>query len=425
MKKTNLALLSLAVLVTFLPSLVSAAVSIPKPLSPGNGAKNYHSAITRLSWTKIPGATSYDLVIKEGNIDFSGVEVKSFSANFVLASELDVVNNGHTYYWRVRAKVGSEISAWSPIYKFSTIAQPGAATLLSPNNLTLSKSALKDFSWKVDKNTVFSTINFYYTANEDGSCSDTKIFSLSAPAKGTKISFNNFLTAINPGKYCWSVVTYGNSTIGNAGVESVKAKFTLTDLKLVPNSLFAMPGFGSTIFYWEKFSLTPATLQVSKNISFPAGENTVTVESIADNYLLSGATSTPDQFKNFINNNLNVDLYWRVGVGGNWSKVQKFRTIGLTKPVAIYPANNTTNFIATSSVFRWGRVNNASFYKLFIGDSNGNSLKTYYSNAPSYKMPVNPAQGALNASTDYDWAVIAYSDSAESVPSDAFSFRTK
>lgn len=422
MKKIFLFSFGLVCFLVLLPLLASAAVSAPKPLLPANGAKNYHASVTRLSWTKVPGATSYDLAIKDGSADFSGVTPQSFNSNFVPVSQLNVTNNGHTYYWRVRVKTDSGESAWSPVYRFSTLAQPGAATSLYPNNLTISKSALKDFSWKIDKNTTFSTINIYL-ANEDGACTDQKLVSLAAPIKGTKISLNNFLAMSNVGKYCWSVLTYGNSISGQ-GVESAKAKFTLTDLKLAPNSLFAMTGFDGAIFYWEKFSLLPAILQISKSTSFPAGENTVTID-VVDNYLLSSATTTPEQFKNFINNNPNIDLYWRVGSGGTWSKVQKFKTISLTKPVTIYPVNNATNFIATSSVFKWGRVNNASFYKLTIANVSGGLVKNYYSNTSSYKMPVNPAQGALSAATDYVWQVTAYNDYAESVPSDPAYFKTK
>lgn len=415
-----LRLVALAVGVTFLPTISWAALSAPRPLSPANGVKNYHAAVTRLSWTKIPGATMYQVLVKDGSADFSGVEPQSFNANFVLASQLNIANNGHTYYWKVRAKNDSEESAWSPVYKFSSMAQASAATALFPNNLILSKSALKDFSWKVDKNTVFSTINIY-AANEDGSCTDQKYLSLTAPIKGTKVSLNNFLTATNVGKYCWSVVTYGNATAG-AGIESAKAKFTLTDLKLAPSSLFALTGFDGPIFYWNKFSIFPATLQVSKSLSFPAGENTLTVDSIVDNYLQVSATGAPEQLKNFINNNSNVDLYWRVGLGNTWSKTQKFRNTTLSKPVTVYPANNATGFVASTSPFKWNKVNGATFYKLEVMKLDNSGLRLFYTNQLSYKIP---PQSALESGADYAWAVTAYNDQSGSAPSDPAYFKTK
>ncbi|MFA5023683.1 MAG: hypothetical protein WC523_01870 [Patescibacteria group bacterium] len=422
MKKFFLLVLSLAVAAAFLPSMVLAAVSAPRLLTPGNGAKDYHSSVTRLSWTKIPGATSYELAVKDGSTDFSGVSPISLDSNYILANQANIQNNGHVYYWKVRAKIGSEESAWSQVFKFTTSVKPAAATALYPNNLTFSKTNPKDFSWKADRNNIFGEVTFYLFLN--GSCTDQKFTSFMA-YKGTKISLSLFLSTIAPGTYCWSVKTYGNATAGDE-LESVKAKFTLTDFNSAPNLTFISPGFGETIFYWQKTTDSNFTVQVSKNANFPVGGNTVEATGVTTNYLLS--SSAPATFKDFINNNPNVDLYCRVGVNGAWSRVQKFKNVGLSKPALIYPATNALNFVATSSVFKWGKVNSASFYKLTIEKASDNSLKTYYSSAPTYKMPVNLASTSGNfwsTSTDYIWRVTAYNDSTESTSSDPFYFKTK
>lgn len=417
MKKIFLFGLGLVFSFALLPSSVLAALSAPTPLSPSNGASSYNVNVTNLYWTKLPEVTGYNLRFKAGDSNFGNlVPVDLGLDNYKLVSALTgVLNDGRTYYWQVQARKGSATSSWSTIYKFTTAKVPEKATTLSSGGSVISKNSPRDFSWKVDRQTLFSKVIIYSADQSTGTCGVNIL--INQKTKELKIS-SNILMTLDPGKYCWTVQACGN--VGCA-VEATKMKFSLNGANLVPGLIFASSGFGSTIFYWEKFTDEATTVQVSKSAAFPTGNNTVEVTGLTTNYLMS--SSAPTIFKNFLSNNIGVDLYWRVGTNGVWAKYQKFKQPFLTKPVLIYPATGATNFIATSSTFRWGTVKEATFYKMEI--IGGAGTKVYYSSTPSYKMPINPAQGALAKNTNYTWRVTAYNDLTESQVSSGFSFITK
>lgn len=409
MKKIILLIFGFA-LVFVLPSLASAAINVPAQLSPSYGAKNYNAAVTNLYWTKLPDVTGYNLRFKGGDNNFS--DPISLSVNYKLASQLGALNDGQTYYWQVQAKKGTEVGSWSQIFRFTTISLPAKAVLLSPLNSTISQDTAKDFSWRVYQNTLFSKVIIYGADQSSGLCgTDVK---LSFQTKATKIS-SNILVTLNPEKYCWTVRSCGN--IGCAD-EATKVKFTLAKSSMAPNLLYISTGFDSTIFYWEQFTDETAIIQVSKKENFMSGESTVELAGLDKNYLI--VNDAPDAFKNFINNNKGINLYWRVGTNGNWSKSQRFTPAFLSKPILIYPANNTVNFTAPLAIFRWESVRGATFYKMEIG-----SDKVYYSSTNAYRMPANTTQGTFASSTSYTFKVTAYNNFTESLPSETFTFRTK
>lgn len=417
MKKIFLFGLGLIFSLASLPLVVSAAVSTPVPISPSSGANNYNVNVTNLYWTKLPEVTGYNLRIKAGDSSFGSLAtVDTGLNNYKLAASLSgVSNDGRTYYWQVQARKGSAVSPWSTIYKFTTAKIPGKATTLSSGGSVISKNSPKDFSWKVDKHTLFSKVIIYSADQSTGVCGSSVL--INQKTKELKIS-SNILMTLDPGKYCWTVQTCGN--VGCAA-EATKMKLSLIGANLVPGLIFASSGFGDTVFYWEKFTEDVATVQVSKSITFPIGNNTVEVSGVSSNYLLASSASVA--FRNFLNDNKDVDLYWRVGANGLWAKYQKFKQISLAKPVLIYPSNGISNFIATSSTFKWGTIKEATFYKMEI--TGGGATKVYYASVPSYKMPINSGQGSLAKNTNYTWKVTAYNNLTESVASNSFSFTTK
>jgi len=397
MKKIILFWLALFISLVWLPLAVSAAVSTPTPLSPGSGASNYNVNVTNLYWTKLPEVTGYNLRFKAGDSNFGNLApVDTGLNNYKLASSLSgVSNDGRTYYWQVQARKGNASSSWSTVYKFTTAKAPEKASNLSSGGSVISKNSPRNFLWKADKNTLFSKVIIYSADQSTGVCGASVL--INQKTKELKIS-SNILMTLDPGKYCWTVQACGN--VGCA-VEATKMKFSLNGADLVPGLIFVSSGFGNTIFYWEKF--------------------TDEVTNITSNYLIS--SSAPAAFINFLGNNMGADLYWRVGASGAWAKHQKFKQTSLTNPVLIYPSTGISNFIATSSTFRWGTVKEATFYKMEI--IGGAGTKVYYSSTPSYKMPINPAQGALAKNTNYTWRVTAYNDLTESLVSSSFSFKTK
>ena len=94
---------------------------IPKPnlLSPPNNANN-QLPIALFSWTKFDQATSYRIEISEDQTFNSAVVAKNISTSSTTFNHLQ---QGKTYYWRVKIISGSIESPWSEVWQLSMKAQ--------------------------------------------------------------------------------------------------------------------------------------------------------------------------------------------------------------------------------------------------------------------------------------------------------------
>jgi hypothetical protein len=118
--------------------------------APSNGSVNEPLSVP-LSWDTLNGASSYSVQVATG----SGFSTTVFSqAGVTAVSGEDAYQYfsdaalGTTYYWRVNMKSGSATSAWSSIWKFSTVtALPAAPALASPSNNATGRPMPVTFSW--------------------------------------------------------------------------------------------------------------------------------------------------------------------------------------------------------------------------------------------------------------------------------------
>ena len=103
------------------------AVSAPSLVSPPNGASTT-SLTPLLRWARVPLATAYDVEVGPDPAFFQGVHAyRTAGASF----HLPPLAAGARYYWRVRARTGSVVSAWSDPSSF-TSPDLSAPVLMKP-----------------------------------------------------------------------------------------------------------------------------------------------------------------------------------------------------------------------------------------------------------------------------------------------------
>lgn len=148
---------------------VSVVLAQTPLLSPSNSSNNQPLNVT-VKWKPVANAESYQLQVSIfpafTSIFFEDAAVKETSR------ELPQLNNGTTYYWRVRAKQGNNAGIYSDPWNFTTIrplpnvpvlASPADGSAFQPVNITLMwKSALNALTYRlqVSEAADFSTILF-------------------------------------------------------------------------------------------------------------------------------------------------------------------------------------------------------------------------------------------------------------------------
>lgn len=97
------------------------------------------------SWGTVSGAVSYEFAIDSSNI-FSNPFVTTLSNPSTTIASLVFSTQ---YFWRVRAFDGSNFSPWSPVWSFTTIANPFIAlpALISPADLATNVPVTLSLSW--------------------------------------------------------------------------------------------------------------------------------------------------------------------------------------------------------------------------------------------------------------------------------------
>ncbi len=122
-----------------------SSVAAPGLLSPPNGTPSQPLSLD-IAWNSVPSATSYHLQVSR---------LPSFLI-FVVVNDstlTDTVRNvtgleqGFTYYWRVRARDSIGQSIWSPVWSFATTSLPAAVNLVSPTNQATISVDSVEFRW--------------------------------------------------------------------------------------------------------------------------------------------------------------------------------------------------------------------------------------------------------------------------------------
>jgi formylglycine-generating enzyme required for sulfatase activity/N-acetylneuraminic acid mutarotase len=149
-------------------SFITGASALTSPVlsSPANGAGGV-SRTASLTWSTVTGATGYRVQVARDSL-FSAMAMED-SALTVASKTLSVSPVGNTFYWRVRAKNTSSVSAWSAVWRFTTAAALPAPVLSTPANGATGLSLTPTLLWstvagattyhvQVSTNITFATI---------------------------------------------------------------------------------------------------------------------------------------------------------------------------------------------------------------------------------------------------------------------------
>lgn len=318
----------------------------PSLISPVNNADTVPLS-TLLLWNSSIGANTYQLQISfYDTFNTTIIDTNTLTDTVFTLSSLD---NGTTFYWRVKATNLSGTSNWSATRKFTTIQQtPGTPVLLSPTNdtnevdtsLTLEwESAARAVSYTLQISTVSSFSSF--VLNQSGITSTT----------------SNEIPLSSATQYYWRVRA---ENTGGSGSWSSVANFTtvypvpeIPQLSSPADKATSIPV--STTLSWNVAANAETyDLQVSNDKSFAA--------TIVD---LTGLTATSSEITSLARETV---YYWRLrgvnpGGPGSWSSIRSFTTIievpGI--PVLCMPVNEAIN-IPVSTQLVWNKVQGVSSY---------------------------------------------------------------
>lgn len=120
--------------------------NIPSHVSPSDGTVNILAGVT-IDWNAVMSSDAYQFQV-DTLISFNSpvllqgtkVYINSSSSNADTREALSDLYYGKTYYWRVRAYITGDTSAWSAPWSFTVTANGPA--LVNPSNGALNQSTV-------------------------------------------------------------------------------------------------------------------------------------------------------------------------------------------------------------------------------------------------------------------------------------------
>lgn len=363
------------------------AISAPQIVYPNN--QQDVPLFLTLDWTDVNGAICYDVQVST-NQNFSTLTVNVQDcqpSQYYINS--GILNANTTYYWRVRAKNGSNTSNWAQA-SFRTINSLTAPTLVSPSNNQTNTSVQPLLDWsdvpgatsyviQISKTSSFSQIDYQKSG-----------ISLS------QLQLEDFVLDYGV-IYYWRV-----KAVSGSSESQWSSIFRFTTMRM-PTPALISPNHNS-----RDVSVTPRL-----DWSDVAG---------VDYYTLQ--VSTDNNFRNLVINLNNIrqseysvpsgtltnltTYYWRVSATRgtqttSWSSRWVFTTENLSGPTLLAPANGATG-VSLAPTLSWSQVNNANSYELqFSTNSNFSNIIISQTNltSASYNVP----DDILNSQTTYYWRV--------------------
>ncbi len=327
---------------TGLPHTSGESYTVNKPapnlLVPANGAV-LPNRRPFFDWRNFWGASAYQLQIAR-NSAFT----LSLVSKTVTPSQYEWTTDllpKTTYYWRVRAKVGSTYTAWSEIRSFTTGNPPSIPVLSLPAsnalvgvtptfdwaNVTLPSGTTFDkYEIQIATDAIFSSPVVAYTH----SLADSQYTPTEPLARATK--------------YYWRVRAW--NTAGEysswSAVRTVRVKYAAPTLQSPADEATNL----QPEFAWDAVAgATGYTLQVSKNATFSL-------------LVINKTVTTP--WYNHTANLAPAKYYWRVAANGafgpgEWSEVRWFEAgLAPSVPILASPASNA--LVGVTPTFDWANV---------------------------------------------------------------------
>ena len=377
-----------------------ASPNVPVLLSPIDSALNQPTSLT-LSWLTSTGANTYRLQVSTTS-NFASTVIND-SVNTSTSQPITGLTVGTTYYWRVNAKNVAGTSAYSTVWRFTTIA-PGTPTLVAPLDGAVDQAVNPTLIWNSvpGANTyrlqVSTTNNFATTVYNDST--------LTSPSEG--------ISGLAVGTtYYWRV----NSK--NSGVTSAYSNiwsFTTLAPPVAP-VLFSPVDSAQN----EETSLTLSWLT-------SAGANTYRLQvSTTNNFastVINDSTNTGTS-QPITGLTVGTIYYWRVNAKNtagtsSYSTVWRFTTIAPGTPTLVAPLNESIDQ-AVNPTLIWNAIPTADTYRLQVSTTN-----TFATTVYNDSTITNTSQeiSGLAVGTLYFWRVNSKISGGTSAYSNVWSFTT-
>jgi hypothetical protein len=371
-----------------LPSSAQAAMAAPTGLAPTGAAS---SSTPTFSWSRVSGATGYQLVVTEDATSQAVVNVSTANNKYVPVSNLA----DGSYSWQVRALGNSGQSSWanartsiSPTSPPSPVSPVGGTHLSQPRSPVLltwsAVSGATGYEVQVDPTGTTWTNPTTYQVKGNSYFVDTP------QAAGTW--YWRVRAVRGPGLYTsWS-------SSADYVVDQLPDPQSAADMNT------GNPMQDVRIDWLPVDGATAYQLQVGRDPDF---------NNIVDDRIVDGTSFSPGTTYD------NDQYYWRVraiDAGSNrmpWSTAQPFtfQRNWPDRPTLEYPANQLSPTVGDPMYYQWTAVRRASRYQLDVGSDPNFSPGTYSSCTTSgTTFPVNGQCGPMGAGATTYWRVKGLDD---------------
>lgn len=376
-------------------------VEPPKLIAPPNN-KGALALRPTFIWSKVKDATGYVLQVSKVE-DFSTLV---FEKTFTKITDTTYTHNSDfqfntEYYWRVSAKLGNAMSAWSEVWKFKTKVQP--VRLRSPANTSYGVPISTRLEWTPTPGGNIYEVQIALDENFENKFFD----GISQASDYFEPKLLDYFT-----KYYWRIRAsdeYGPTDWSETWwfITVIQAPQIISP---EDNSKYLKQPIN---FIWSNFDkATNHHIQIAKDQNFT-------------NLIVNDSSLTEAKFT-IENLEPNTKYYWRVrykvnNYTGLWSEVYSFST-GIGKVNLIYPPNDTTN-MPLSITFLWEPVVGAESYEFILSLDPNFAQSIIFSNdqISSNQLFLQ----SLAFKTTYYWKVRARNPQTIGDWSDVWKFTTK
>ena len=351
----------------------SPALGVPTLTTPANDATFNAGATINFSWTTVTGATSYDIEFDGGTANASLTNVAGTSMNLVTT-----IGSAGQHSWHVRARQDITTGTWSASGTYTVYTIPSVPAQVTPaENETLPCNTSSNFTW-----------------NAVTGASAYKIqFDAETPVTVTGTSYSKAFSTTGP--HTWKILA------SNSAGESVWSSTRPFSVDLgIPNLSSPVNAFTFFVGSAITFSWTATACANSYDIEFDAGTPNASVTNVIGTNLnvQTDGTSVGNHTWH-VRAKLNSSI-------GQWSATQTYSVLGLPAvPVLNSPANASTLYSESASVFTWNVAANASGYQIQFDTETpvtvtGTTYSRTFNTAGNHTWKVL----ATNAAGNSDWS---------------------
>jgi hypothetical protein len=171
-----------------------------------NFTRKMTTAKVTFNWEDVAGATNYKVQLSTSSGFTTPIfTITTTASEYFYPTKLEY---NKLYYWRIKAKIGGVWQAWSPTWRFKSMDQLTAPTLLSPTTgWVFTGTHTPVFTWAPVENAAYYKIQIS-TSN----LFETKVQKATVLAGEVPVAFTAN-TLVN-GRYYWRVRAYDETDVG-------------------------------------------------------------------------------------------------------------------------------------------------------------------------------------------------------------------